>query len=213
MFDSKSQKHSYDQDDWFNITKTFIRPKWLFDSISQTFMRPRWLLDSISNVFVILNQTSILVLWMRLWYWIKQSSWSCECFCDIESNSHLGHMNVFVVQYHKNIHKTNMAVWFNITKTFIRPRWLIQYHKNIHKTWMFLWYWIKQPSWSYECFCDIESNSHPGLMNVYVILNQTAMLVLCKSYSLLIFFILRFFCKSFSYPIMQYVLCIRTYLC
>jgi hypothetical protein len=38
---------------------------------------------------------------------------------------------------------------------------------------------ISNPAcWSYECFCDIESNSHLGLMNVFVILNQTAMLIL-----------------------------------
>jgi hypothetical protein len=146
---------------------------------------------------------------MFMWYWIKQPCWSYECLCDIESNSHVGLMNVFgfnitktfirptwlfdsisqkhsydqdwcLIQNHKNIHMTKMAVWFNITKTFTRPR-------------CFLWYWIKQPCWSNECFCDIESNSHLGLMNVcdiesnshfglmnvFVILNQSSWLYEC----------------------------------
>ena len=37
---------------------------------------------------------------------------------------------------------------------------------------------LNQSSWLYECFCDFESNINLGHMNVFVILNQTAMLVL-----------------------------------
>ena len=124
------------------------------DDWDEIFNGPHWNLLANGEWATANFKPCMLVLWMFLWYWIKQPSWSYECFCDIKSNSYVGLMNVFVI-----LNQTAILV-----------------------LWMFLWYWIKQPSWSNECLCDIESNSHVGLMNVFVILNQSSWSYECFCY-------------------------------
>jgi hypothetical protein len=116
---------------WIFLWYWIKQPSWSYECFCDIESNSH---PGLMHVYVILNQTAMLVLWMFLWYWIKQPSWSYECFCDIKSNSHLDFMNVFVIlnQNHKNIHMTKMAVWFNITKTFTRPRWLFNSISQTH---------------------------------------------------------------------------------